>query len=140
MAARRLFDMVDNNERGVGIIAQPDQSLAKSRHGARVVFILIVSGVKRIDDDDVGLNGTGGLKEVIQAGRGTEHVTGGTRIDEEIGVGAIADGCAHGGQTQSKLRRGQFELTDQDAFLGWDMKARVLATGRQGQSEIGDKE
>src|SRR5207249_2346605 len=93
----------------------------------------------RIDDDDIGLNRTCRVEEVIQAGRGTEHMAGCARIDEEIRVCAIADGLAHGGQTESKLRSGQFELADQDAFWRWDMKPSVFATGRQGQSEIGDQ-
>ena len=54
MAASRLFDMVDNNQGRLGSIAQPDQSLTESGHGARIVFVLIVSRVERIDDDNIG--------------------------------------------------------------------------------------
>src|SRR6516164_7739764 len=129
MAARRLFEMVDNNQGRLGSITQADQSLTESGHGARIVFVLIVSGVERIDDDDIGTNGTGRLKEVIQAGCGTEHMARDAGVDEEIRVGAIADSFAHGGQTQSKLRGGQFKLTDQNALGSRDMKASVLAAG-----------
>ena len=35
-------------------IAQAQQALAQRRHGARIVFILIVSGVERVQHDDLG--------------------------------------------------------------------------------------
>src|SRR5437773_1789291 len=81
----------------------------------------------------------GGVAEVIQAGRGTEHMARDARIDKKIRIGATTDGLAHRGQAESKLRRGQFELADQDTFRGWHVKPSVLATSRQSQSEIGDE-
>src|SRR2546426_1564333 len=102
MAAGRLADMVDNDESGLRRIAQPDQGLTKSGHGAGIVFILVVSGVERIDDDDIGLDGTRGLEEVIQAGGGTEHMSGDSRVNKEIGIGAVANGLTHRGQAESK--------------------------------------
>ena len=130
---------MDDDESGLGRIAQPNQGLTESGHGAGVVFILVVSGVERIDDNDIGLNRTRRVKEVIQAGGGAEHMSRDAGIDKEIGIGAIADGVAHGGQTESKLRSGQFKLADQDSLGGWHVKAGVFATGRQSQSEIGDQ-
>jgi hypothetical protein len=61
------------------------------------------------------------------------------RIDKEIQIGAITNGLTHRGQAESKLRRGQFELADQDTFGGGHVKPRVLATGRQSEGEIGDE-
>src|SRR3989449_10982018 len=106
MAAGRLADMVDNDESGLRRIAEPDQGLTESGHGAGVVFILVVSGVERIDDDDVGLNRACGVQEVIEAGRGTEHMARDARIEKEIVICALADSFTHGGQAESKLRRG----------------------------------
>src|ERR1700674_2974012 len=127
MTAGRLADMVDNDESGLGRITQPDQGLAESGHGAGVVFILVVSGVERIDDDDIGLNRTCRVEEEIQAGGGTEHMARDAGIDKESGIVAITDRFAHGGETESKLGSGQFELADQDTFEGRDLKPSVVA-------------
>src|SRR5207249_11761294 len=109
MTARGLADMMDDDEGGPGRIAQADQGLTESRHGACVVFILVVSGIERIDDDDIGLNRTRRVQEVIQTGGGAEHMAGDAGIDKEVRIGAVADGSAHGGQTESKLWSWQFE-------------------------------
>src|SRR5260370_20494631 len=89
IAARRLADMMNHDESGLGDIAQPHQRLTQSRHGAGVVFILVMSGVERIDDDDLGLNRARGSKEVIQSGGGAEHMAGDAGGGEGIWVRAV---------------------------------------------------
>ena len=49
--------VMHHDERGARSIAQAQQALAQSGHGARVVFILIVGGVERVQDDDLGSGG-----------------------------------------------------------------------------------
>ena len=51
--------VVHHDQRGTRSIAQPQQTLAQSGHGAGVVFILIVGGVQRVQDDDLGSGGAG---------------------------------------------------------------------------------
>src|SRR5215471_6375578 len=46
--------VMDHDEGGAGSFAQAQQTLAQGRHGAGVVFILIVGGVERVQEDDVG--------------------------------------------------------------------------------------
>jgi hypothetical protein len=62
-----LADVVHNNQSRMGGIAQTEQSLTESRHGAGVVFILIVSRVERVQDDHLGGGSLGGGEEVIQS-------------------------------------------------------------------------
>ena len=45
--------MVDHNQRGVGRLAQAQQALAQSGHGAGVVFILVMGGIQRVQDNDL---------------------------------------------------------------------------------------
>ena len=127
MTAGGFSDVMDNDESRLGGVAQADEGLAESGHGAGVVFILVMSGVEGIDDNDIGLNRTGGVEEVIKAGGGAEQMTRDAGVDEEIGVGAVTNGFAHGGQAESELGRGQFELADKDTLGGRDLKAGVIA-------------
>ena len=59
-----LAHVVHNDESSMGGVAQTEQRLAEGSHGAGVVFILIVSGVERIEHDDFGSGGAGGKYEV----------------------------------------------------------------------------
>ena len=52
--------MVDHDQGGSGALAQAEQTLAQSGHGAGVVFVLIMSGVERIEHEDLGLCRPGG--------------------------------------------------------------------------------
>ena len=79
-----LSNMVDNDESRVRCIAQAEQCLAESRHGARIVFILIVSGVERIEHDDFGSGGAGSDYEVIETLRCTEQMSCGPRIHQQV--------------------------------------------------------
>ena len=138
VASGGFADVMDDDESGVGLVAEAEQGLAKSGHGAGVVFVLIVSGVERVDDKDFGLDRTGGVKEVIQAGGGAEQMAAGAGVDKEIGIGAIADALAHSGEPESKLRSRQFKLKDQDAARSRDVETGVVAAGGERQSEVGD--
>src|SRR5438093_1883424 len=140
IAASGFAHMMHDDERGSRGIAQPEQRLTKSRHRARIIFILVMRGVERIEDDDLGFSRTSGSEEVIQAGRGTEQMNHGTRIDEQIRVGGIAKRLAHRGQPHSELRCGQFKLTDQDAAWSRDKESGMRAAGSQGEREIGDEQ
>src|SRR6202521_1210055 len=79
-----------HDERRLGSIAQAQQGLAQRRHGARVVFILIVSGVKRVQDDDFGGGSLSGGEEVIQSLRRAEQMAGGVGVDQEVEIGGGA--------------------------------------------------
>src|SRR2546428_13109963 len=91
ITAGGFADMMHHDESGSRGIAQPEQRLTKSRQGARVVFILIMGRVERIEDDDLRFSRTCGSEEVIQAGRGTEQMIHLTRIAEQIRVGSVAE-------------------------------------------------
>ena len=56
-------------------IAQAQQALAQSGHGAGVVFILIVGGIQRVQDNDLCGGRLRGGEEVLQPLRCTEQKT-----------------------------------------------------------------
>jgi hypothetical protein len=45
---------VHHDEKGAGGIAQVQQGLAQGRHGAGIIFVLIVRGVERVENQDLG--------------------------------------------------------------------------------------
>src|SRR5229473_8238703 len=86
VAADRFADMVHDHQSGAGSVAQVQQRLAQSRHGARIVFILIVSGVERVEDDDLGGGNLGGGEEVIHSLGCAEQMTGSAGVDQEVEI------------------------------------------------------
>jgi hypothetical protein len=74
VAADRLADMVHNDESGAGGIAQAQQRLAQGGHGTGIVFILIVGGVERVENQDLGGSRPRGGDKVIQTLRGAEQM------------------------------------------------------------------
>ncbi len=79
--------MMHYDERDLGSLTQLEQALAQRRHGARIVLILIVRRVQRIEDNDLGGGRSRSVEEVIQSLRGTEQMAGGACIDQQILVG-----------------------------------------------------
>ena len=69
--------MVDHDQGGSGGLAQAEQTLAQSGHGAGVVFVLIMSGVERIEHEDLGLCRPGGGKKMIQTVVSAQQMPGG---------------------------------------------------------------
>src|SRR6266446_10368146 len=67
-------DMVHDNESGAGGIAQAQQRLAQGGHGAGIVFILIVRGVERVENQDLSGSGSRCGNKVIQTLRGAEQM------------------------------------------------------------------
>lgn len=108
----RFADMMHHDERSFGSIAQAQQGLAQRRHGAGVVFVLIVSGVERVEDDDLGGGSLSGGEEVIHSLRCAEQMAGGASVDEQVLIGGRVDDAAHGCQAVDELRDGKFELAD----------------------------
>src|SRR5689334_12152329 len=76
--------VVDHDQRGAGSLAQPQQALAKGGHGAGVVFILIVGGIQRVQDDDLRGGRLRRRQEVLQSLRCAEQMSGGAGIDEKV--------------------------------------------------------
>src|SRR5947209_17250811 len=52
--------------------------------GARIVFVLIVRGIERVENDDLGGGGPRGGHEVVQSLRGAEQMAGGARVHQKI--------------------------------------------------------
>src|SRR5215470_8965419 len=86
LPADRFADMMHHDESGLGSIPQAQQGLAQSRHGAGIVFILIMSGVERIQDDDFGGGGLRRGQEVLQSLRSTQQMSSGSSIDQQMMV------------------------------------------------------
>ena len=60
VTADRFAHVMNHDQRGARGIAQAEQTLAERSHGARVVLVLIVGGVERVQHDDLGSGGRGG--------------------------------------------------------------------------------
>jgi hypothetical protein len=120
--------------------AQAQQALTKSGHGAGVVFVLIVRGVQRVQDDDLGSGGAGGGEKVIQSLRRIEQMAGGARIHEQVLIGGISQDAPHGGQAADELRNRQFELANQHTARNWYGKAGAVRSGCQRQRQVGDQQ
>src|SRR3989441_10247265 len=88
VAADGFADMMHHDESGAGSVAQPQKGLTQGRHGARIVFVLIVRGVERVENNDLGGSGPRGGHEVVQALRGAEQMTGGARVHQKMLIGS----------------------------------------------------
>ena len=131
--------MMHHDKSGPGSVAQAQQRLAQGSHSARIVLVLIVRGVERVENDDLGGGGPRGGHEVIQALRGAERMAGGARVHQKILIGGRTQRAAHQGEAADELRDGQFELADEDSARRGDGKADAVRTGRERQRKIGDQ-
>ena len=104
--------MMDYDERRPRGIAQAQQGLAQCRHGASVVFILIVSRVERVQDDDLGGSGLGGGEEMVHSLGCAEQMAGSAGVDQEMVVRGGPHRSPHDRQAADKLLDGKFELAD----------------------------
>jgi hypothetical protein len=109
-------------------------------NGTGIVLVLIVGGVERIEDDDLGLGLLRRGQEVRQALRGAEQMTGGTGIDKQVVIGSLAQDTAHGSEPAGELRDGQFELAHQHPARPHDREAEPVRARGQPQSEVGDQQ
>jgi hypothetical protein len=134
-----LSDMMHDDERGLGSFSQPQQGLAQSGHGSGVVFILIVSGVERVQDDDLRVGGAGGRQEMIESVGGVEQMSLGLGVDEQVLIGRGAQRLSHVKEPGGELLQGQLELTKQNPAGVNDFEPGPGSSGGEGQSEIGDK-
>src|SRR5713226_2307064 len=101
--------MVYDDESSAGGIAQAQQRLAQGGHGAGIVFIMIVRGVERVENQDIGCSGPRGGYKVIQTVRGGEQMARGARIHEEMVIGGRSQGTAHEREAADKVRDRKFE-------------------------------
>jgi hypothetical protein len=62
-----FFHVVYHNERSFGFVAQVQKGLAQGGHSPCIVFILVVCGVEGVQDDDLGLSLSCGVKEVFES-------------------------------------------------------------------------
>src|SRR6266478_279649 len=129
VAADRFADMMHYDESGAGSVAQAQQRLAQGRHGARIVFVLIVRGVERVENNDLGGGGPRGGHKVVQALRGAEQMAGGARVYQKMLIGSRSQHAAHEGETADELRDGQLELADEDAARRGDGEADAVNAG-----------
>src|SRR5207237_4179108 len=104
--ANGLSDVMHDDQSRIRGVAQTQQGLAERGHGTGIVFILIVRGIKRIENDDVGFGVADRSNKVIQPAWGAEQMTSSGGIDEEIGIGGRADGFAHRSEPGGELRGG----------------------------------
>jgi hypothetical protein len=65
-----------------GSIAQPQQALAQGRHRTRIVFVLVVGRVQRVEHDHLGGSLTGGEEKVIESLRCAQQIAAGARIHQ----------------------------------------------------------
>src|SRR5260370_31164386 len=110
VAADGFADMVHYNQSGPGSVAQAQQRLAESRHGAGIVFVLIVSGVERVEDDHLGGGGLGGGEEVIHSLGCAEPMTGSAGVDQEVAILRAAQRSPLDRPVPSKLPDEEIEL------------------------------
>src|SRR5262245_16725243 len=106
VSADGLAYVMHHDERGARSLAQSQQALAERRHRARVVFILVVRGIERVQNDDLGGRGTRRREKMLKTLRRAEKVTSGAGIDEEVLIGNIAHSAAHRSQSAHELRDG----------------------------------
>jgi hypothetical protein len=122
--------------RGLGSIAQPQEALAQRRHQTRIVFVLVVSGVQRVEHDYLGGGLTGGVEKVIQSLRCAEQIAAGARVHQQVLIGGRSQGSAHHRQPTHKLGRGQFKLADQNPARSGNREAGAVFARGQRQSQI----
>src|SRR6516162_1331731 len=106
MPADGLADMVHHHQSGAGSIAQPQQRLAQRGHGAGIVFILIMGGIERVENNDFSLGGARGGHKMMQPLRGTEEMPGSACVYQEMLIGSGPQRAAHHGETMGKQRDG----------------------------------
>ncbi len=135
----RLVGQSKTNGRG-RFEMQAQQTLAQSGHGAGVVFVLIMSGVERIEHEDLGLCRAGGGQKMIQTVVSAQEMPGGAGIHPEIVIGGRAERLAHLSQSSRKGLQGKLELTEQDPSRSGNVKAGSGRAGRQGQGQVGDQQ
>src|SRR5207245_3931610 len=82
-----------HDQSGARSVAQAQQRLAQRCHGARVILVLIVRGVERIQNNDFGRGRLCGGHEMTETLGGAEHMPGGASVrSEERRVGKKARG------------------------------------------------
>ena len=74
IAADRFANVMHDDQRRLGGIAQPQQALTQRRHRARIVFVLVVGGVQRVEHDHLGGGLMRGIEKVTQSLRRTEQM------------------------------------------------------------------
>ena len=89
-----------------------------------------MSGVKRVQDNDLGSGGLRRGGKVIHPLRCTEQMSGGTGIDQKILIRGRPYSFPHGGQAIDELRDRKFELTDEHTARRWD-NARLQSPAQE---------
>ncbi len=129
-----------DDEGGARRVAQSQQRVAERGHGAGIVFILIMGGIERVEDDDFGGGGLSGGEEVVQALRCTEQMAGGAGIHQQMVIGSCSQAAPHECQAADEWAQGQFKLADEHAARGRDRKSQPVAAGGQREGEIGNQQ
>ena len=62
-----FFHVVYHDERSFGFVAQVQKGLTQGGHSPCIVFILVVCGVEGVQDDDLSLSLSCGVKEVFES-------------------------------------------------------------------------
>ena len=76
--------MVHDDKGGVRSLPQAQQGLTERGHGAGIVLVLVVCGIERIQDDDLGVRGARRCQEVLEALGSAEQMADGADIDEQV--------------------------------------------------------
>jgi hypothetical protein len=105
-------------------------------HRTGIVLVLIVSGIQRIQHDHLGGGLTGGVEKVIESLRRAQQIAAGPRIHQQVLIGGRAQGSAHHRQPAYKLRRGQFELADQNPTCRGNGETGAIFAGGQRQRQV----
>ena len=102
-----------------------EKVLAEGGHGLGIVFISVMGGIERVQDDDLCLGGASGLNKLCQALGGIEQFSKGVGIDQQPLIGGGSDTMAHEKESSGKLLWRKLELADQNASGFGDSKAEL---------------
>jgi hypothetical protein len=130
ITANRFAYMMHHHQSGARGVAQPQQRLTQSRHRPRIVFVLIVRGIERIENNDFSGGGARGGHKVGESLRRAEQMALGACVHQKLLIGGCAQRTPHDGKAADELRDGKFELTDQDTARRRDGKADAVRAGR----------
>src|SRR5579862_4563379 len=129
VTADRFANMMHHHKCGTRSIAQSQQRLAQCGHGPRIVLVLVVCGIERIENDDICRSRLCRRHEMVETLCGAKQVAGGARVHQKMLIGGCAESAPHDGEAADELRHGQLELADQYAAWRRHGKANVVRTG-----------
>ena len=130
---------MNDDQSCLGGVTKAQQRLAERGHGARVIFVLVVGGIQRIQDDDFRFGGLGRGQEVIESLGCVQEMARGTSIDEQVLIRRLTQRLTHLSQARGKLLGGKLKLANQHTTRHGNLEAGARRSRGQRQGEIGDE-